>query len=81
MGRNFGQPVLRSPYIDGKKIITARKRGFGKVMFSQMSVCPPGGGISGPMSSPRVGISGTRSLPKGLGMSRGWVVTPWGVGI
>ena len=41
-------------------------------------VCQPfcrGVGISGPMFSPQLGISGTRSL-LGMGMSTGWVLTP-----
>ena len=32
-----------------QSIITARKRSCGKVMFSQVSVCPQGVGISSPM--------------------------------
>ena len=46
-------------------------------MISQVSVnhSVMGAGISGPMSIPEMGVSGTRFL-LGVGMSRGWVLTP-----
>ena len=42
--------------------ITARKQSCVKVMFSQVSVCSQGVGISGSMSFRRLGIPGPRSL-------------------
>ena len=55
-----------------KENFTTRKRSCEKVMFSQVCVCSQG-----------VDISSTRSLrgewaltPLGVGMSRGWVLTP-----
>ena len=50
-------------------LFTTRQRSCGKVVFSQVSVCPGGVGISGPMSFRWGwgGISGTRSLLGGEG--------------
>ena len=45
IGQCPAQVRARSITISGQRvnIITARKRSFAKVMFSQVSVCPPGG--------------------------------------
>ena len=53
-------------------LVTARQRSCGKVVFSQVSVCPQGVGISVPMAFLTVGISGPMSLLGGGEYVRGW---------
>ena len=57
-------------------LITARKRSYGKVMFSQVSVSVSTGGgwmgISGPLC-PFQGVNGYIGAGGGGVMSRGWV--------
>ena len=57
-------------------IITARNGSCGKVMFSQVSVCPQGGGVC--MSGPR-SIPGREWVCPGIGYNRMWMgmYTPW----
>ena len=56
-----------------QSVITTRKRSCGKVMFSQVSVCPQGVGICSLMLFQMEGdISGTRSFPEVGGVSGGW---------